>query len=105
MIRLETPAVALLPGMTCDAEVLVAEKTGVVTVPLQSVVLRSNNGTEESGVFVAENGVATFTPVKTGIIGGLTIEVEGVAEGKLVVAGPYQTLRTLQSGDRVRAKT
>ncbi len=105
VIRLDAPTVALLPGMTCDAEVLVAQKAGVVTVPLQSVVLRSSNGTEQSGVFVADSGVATFTPVKTGIIGGLTIEVEGVPEGKLVVAGPYQTLRTLQSGDRVRAKT
>ena len=90
--------------MTCDAEILVAEKKGVVTVPLQSVVLRTIGGKEQGGVFVMDGGVARFTPVTTGIIGGLTIEVEGLAEGRQVVSGPYQTLRTLQDGARVRVR-
>lgn len=44
----------------------------------------------------------TFTPVTTGIIGGLSIEVDGVAEGATIVSGPFQTLRDLRDGDRVR---
>ena len=43
------------------------------------------------------------TPLaRTGIIGGLQIEVDGVAEGATIVAGPIQTLRELRDGDRVQ---
>jgi hypothetical protein len=57
-----------------------------------------------TGVFVVRDGAATFTPVKTGIIGGLSIEVEGVAEGAEIVSGPFQALREIQTGTRVRAR-
>ena len=40
--------------------------------------------------------------MKTGIIGGLSIEVDGIADGTEIVSGPFQTLRTLKNGDRVR---
>jgi HlyD family secretion protein len=40
-VRLEgDTASRLRPGLTCDAEILVAERTNVLTVPLQSVVQR-----------------------------------------------------------------
>jgi multidrug efflux pump subunit AcrA (membrane-fusion protein) len=48
---------------------------------------------------VAEGDRATFTPVTTGVIGGLDIEVPGLAEGATVIVGPYQALRELQDGD------
>jgi hypothetical protein len=51
------------------------------------------------------DGLARFTPVTTGIIGGLAIEVTGVSEGATVVAGPFQVLRELADGARVRART
>jgi hypothetical protein len=51
---------------------------------------------------VERGGVVTFTPVtRTGIIGGLSIEVDGVAEGARVVSGPIQALRDLADGARV----
>ena len=56
----------------------------------------------QTGVFVVSGGAVQFTPVKTGIIGGLSIEVEGVADGTEIVSGPFQTLRNLRTGERVR---
>jgi HlyD family secretion protein len=54
-------------------------------------------------VFVVRDGRAVFTPVTTGIIGGLEIEVTGVDANTPIVVGPFQTLRTLQDGAAVRA--
>ena len=97
-VRLEGDVATLRPGLTCDTEILVAERRNVLAVPLQAVVER--NGV--SGLFVVEGGRAAFTPVTTGIIGGLTIEVTGVNEGASIVAGPFQVLRELPDGAAVR---
>lgn len=97
-VRLDGPAATLRPGLTCDTEILVAEKKNALTVPLQAVVEQEG----KPGVFVVRDGGVTFTPVTTGIIGGLSIEVDGVSEGTAIVSGPFQTLRTLRNGDRVR---
>jgi len=104
-VRIEGDLGVLRPGLTCDAEILVAERTNVLTVPLQAVVQRPGaDGTQQVGVFVVENSIANFKPVKTGIIGGLTVEIDGVSEGDEVIAGPFQVLREIQSGARVRTK-
>jgi HlyD family secretion protein len=59
---------------------------------------------EAEGVFVVTNGVATFRPVKVGIAGEEHFEViEGVREGDTIVAGPYQAIRDLKEGARVRS--
>jgi HlyD family secretion protein len=103
VVRLDAPDPGLRPGMTCDAEVLTAERRNVLTVPLQSVVLRAGpDGKERSGVFATQNGKAAFVPVKTGIIGGLDIEVGGVANGTEIVIGPFQILRELKDGAAIR---
>lgn len=99
-VRLEGDTALLRPGLTCDAEILVAERANVLTVPLQAVVQRG----AETGVFVMANDVATFTKVKTGVIGGLSIEVDGVPEGTTVVSGPFQALRELADGTRVKVR-
>jgi len=98
-VRLDGPAATLRPGLTCDTEILVAERKNALAVPLQAVVEQDG----KPGVFVVRDGGVTFTPVTTGIIGGLSIEVDGVAEGTAIVSGPFQTLRTLRNGDRVRS--
>jgi HlyD family secretion protein len=100
-VRLEGDVSALRPGLTCDAEILVAERSDVLIVPLQAVVPRG----AETGVFViGADDVATFTAVTPGIIGGLSIEVDGLAEGAEIVSGPFQVLRELASGARVRRR-
>jgi len=98
-VRLDAEATSLRPGLTCDTEILVAERKGVLAVPLQAVTQRNGR----SGVFVIKDGRATFTPVATGIIGGLTIEVTGVDEGASIVNGPFQVLRDLPDGASVRS--
>lgn len=101
VVRLDQGTDRLRPGLTCDAEILAQERTNVLTVPLQAVVLRSPGPDQpgQTGVFLVRDGRAVFTPVTTGIIGGLEIEVSGVDEGATIVTGPFQTLRTLQDGD------
>ncbi len=97
-VRLEGDVALLRPGLTCDTEILVAERRNVLAVPLQAVVQREG----KSGVFVIKDRSARFTPITTGIIGGLTIEVTGVDEGASIVAGPFQVLRDLADGAAVR---
>jgi HlyD family secretion protein len=99
-VRLAGDTAALRPGLTCDAEILVAERANVLTVPLQAVVQRG----ADTGVFVVTDGAAAFTKVTTGVIGGLSIEVAGVPEGASVVAGPFQALREMSDGTRVRVR-
>jgi len=99
-VRLEGDTAVLRPGLTCDAEILVAERANVLTVPLQAVVQRG----ADTGVFVVANGTVTFTKVTTGVIGGLSIEVDGVPEGASVVSGPFQALREMTDGARVRVR-
>lgn len=104
VVRLDDASASLRPGLTCDAEILAQESRNVVTAPLQAVVLRTpgEGEPETTGVFVMRDGRAVFTPVKTGIIGGLDIEVSGVAANTPIVVGPFQVLRTLQDGTVVR---
>jgi len=97
-VRLTGDVAALRPGLTCDTEILVAERQQVLAAPLQAVVQREGR----SGVFVVRDGRAVFSPVTTGIIGGLTIEVDGVPEGATIVTGPFQLLRELADGAPVR---
>ena len=97
-VRLDGAVATLRPGLTCDTEILAAERKNALTVPLQAVVEKEG----QTGVFVVRDGAVEFTPVKTGIIGGLSIEVDGIADGTEIVSGPFQTLRTLKNGDRVR---
>ncbi len=64
---------------------------------------RGEKKKEVEGVFLVHNGVTTFRPVKVGIAGEEHFEVlEGVAQGDTIVAGPYQAIRDLKEGARVR---
>ena len=104
-VRLAAADRRLRPGLTCDAEILVAERRDVLVVPLQAVVLRPGpGGAERAGVFVASGRTVRFQPVTTGVIGGLDIEVSGLDAGAVVVTGPFQALRDLQDGASVRVR-
>jgi HlyD family secretion protein len=99
VVRLDDTEPGLRPGLTCDADIVTSERANVLTVPLQGVVLRPGpDGIDRTGVFVIKDGTAAFLPVKAGVIGGLDMEVSGLAEGESVVVGPYQILRDLQDG-------
>jgi HlyD family secretion protein len=57
------------------------------------------------GVFVVDGNRVRFRPVSLGITGERHFEVTGGLEpGESVVLGPFDTLRTLQDGDKVRVR-
>jgi HlyD family secretion protein len=61
---------------------------------------------ETEGVFLFENGNATFIPVKTGIAGDKYFEVlSGLKAGDQVITGPFNSVRDLQDGDQVKIDT
>ncbi len=117
----------LKPGMTATVNIVTAEHTAVLNVPIQAVVSRTpselkeeEEGKDQSkdkdepklkrserkdekeleGVFVVdENDEARFVSVVTGIADELSLEVEGDLEaGQRVVSGPYKILRNLKNG-------
>ncbi|HZI20996.1 MAG TPA: hypothetical protein VFD76_00720, partial [Gemmatimonadales bacterium] len=70
--------------------------------PVDTTAARKKKETE--GVFVVKDGVATFRPVKVGIAGDEYFEVtDGLKDGETIVGGPYQAIRDLKEGARVRA--
>lgn len=95
----------LKPGLTATAEIEVARKKDVLTVPISSIVVRKRKGKEMEGVFVVKNGTAHFVPIKKGIMGEMEIEIrEGLKEGDEVIVGPFKTLRVLKEGQKVKVK-
>lgn len=105
VVRLDAAGADLRPGLTCDVEILAEERADALTVPLQAVVLRAVEGSERTGIFRVEAGRARFTPVETGIVGGLDVEVRGIAEGATLVVGPYAALRQLADGTQIRPRS
>jgi HlyD family secretion protein len=123
-ITLKDPPPDMRPGLNCSADVTTARREGVLSVPIQAVVVRqldkegkvvdldaspaptSGNTTtdtgrvrleEQDGVFVVEKDKAVFRPVKTGIMGDTDVEVlTGLKGGDVIVTGSFKTLRTLK---------
>ncbi len=110
-ITLENPPKSLKPGLSASADIVTAEKKGVLAVPISALVLREKDNPdpnkidkiEEEGVFLLVNGRAKFVPVAKGIIGGLDIEIaSGLKEGQEVIVGPYGSLREIKDGVAVK---
>ena len=83
-------------------------------MPLQALVVRDierkpgapppppDAPREQEGVYLMEGGKARFQPVRTGLIGDLSIEVlAGLQGGEKVITGPFKALRTVNPGDPV----
>ena len=110
-VTLVDPPKSLKPGLSASADIITAEKKGVVAVPISALVLRekesknppSREKTEEEGVYVVDSGRAKFVPVTRGIMGGLLIEItSALKEGQEVIVGPYSALRDLKDGTLVK---
>jgi HlyD family secretion protein len=68
-------------------------------------VVEEEEEEEELGVFVIEDELARFVPIRMGIADDRYVEVvAGVEEKREVVEGPLRALRDLRSGTRVKAK-
>ncbi|HEX6668131.1 MAG TPA: efflux RND transporter periplasmic adaptor subunit [Gemmatimonadales bacterium] len=121
-IRLDTPPGDIRPDLSCTARIITDTREGALSIPIIALTVRDhervpneNNPAldtvsrrrpgerEEEGVFLVQNGVATFRPVKVGIAGDEYFEVlDGLRGGETIVAGTYQAIRDLKDGDKVR---
>jgi HlyD family secretion protein len=112
VVTLVNPPLSLKPGLSASADIIVAEKKGVLAVPISALILKekeeknpasSKKPAEEEGVFVVEAGRAKFYPVVKGITGELLIEISsGLKEGQDIIVGPYSALRTLKDGTLIK---
>jgi|SRR5579871_2465169 HlyD family secretion protein len=130
VVTLTDPPEDLRPGLSTTAKITTATRSNVVSVPIQSLTIRtkqqieaqnnppgsvhaaapskevaSKNKKEDEvqGVFVIRNKKAMFVPVTTGVMGTSDIEVlDGLKEGDEVITGSYKVLRTLRPGSSVK---
>lgn len=111
VIALDRPPEGLRPELSASADVAVEERKGVLAVPILALTVRGpgggpvgrTRGTE--GVWVVRDNQAVFAPVQVGITGEQHFEVKaGLRAGDRVVAGPYESVRSLEPGDVVRSE-
>lgn len=113
-VRLDNPPEGIKPGLSARADILTGFRGNALSVPLQALVVRDierkpgapapppDTPREQEGVYLMEGGTVRFQPVKTGLIGDLSIEViSGLKGGETVITGPFKALRTLNPGDAV----
>ena len=130
VVTVTDPPQDLRPGLSTTAKITTAARSGVLSIPIQALSLRSKAQLEQEkstpgsvhaagptsketskkdqqqdlqGVFVIRNKKAVFVPITTGITGTSDIEVlNGLQEGDEVITGSYKILRTLRSGSSVK---
>jgi HlyD family secretion protein len=122
-VRLDDPPGDIRPDLSCTARIITDTRESALSIPIIALTVRNhervpneNNPAldtmsrrrpgerEAEGVFLVQNGIATFRPVKVGIAGDEHFEVlDGLRGGETIVAGTYQAIRDLKDGDKVRA--
>jgi HlyD family secretion protein len=127
VITLDAPSNELRPGLSTTAKITTAQKSSVLSLPIQALTMHSTdddkaskNGVQAAassaaksvpvqGVFVVEGKSklrTRFVPVTTGITGATDIEaLSGLKEGDEIVIGPYKTLRGLKNNALVKRDT
>ncbi|HEX7025246.1 MAG TPA: efflux RND transporter periplasmic adaptor subunit [Gemmatimonadales bacterium] len=125
-ITLDKPPAGIRPDLSATARIVTDTRKQSLSIPIIALTVRQHEdvpneakgpaGTEvgkapaadkkskdREGVFVVQNGIAMFRPVKVGIAGDEHFEVlEGLKTGDTVVAGPYQAVRDLKDSTKVR---
>jgi HlyD family secretion protein len=121
-ITLESPPGDIRPDLSCTARIVTDTRESALSIPIIALTIRDhervpneNNPAldtmtrrrpgerEEEGVFLVQNRVASFRPVKVGIAGDEYFEVlDGLRGGETIVAGTYQAIRDLKDGAKVQ---
>ena len=112
-VAIDDPDDNLRPGMTSQASIVTSTVANAVVVPIQAVVERvpgasddedeDDDARKEKFVFMARDGKASMTNVKTGISDATDVAiVSGVSVGDPVITGPFRTLRNLDDGDAIQ---
>jgi RND family efflux transporter MFP subunit len=82
-VTLNKPPAGLLPGMTADADIIVEERTDVLTLPRRSIRARAN---ATIPLPILQAGETITRNVKIGLVGDLNVEIlSGLQEGERVV--------------------
>lgn len=124
-ITLDKPPAGIRPDLSSTARIITDTRKQSLSIPIIALTVRTHedvpnevtgaagtpvgaaaNGKkpkDREGVFVVQNGVAMFRPVKVGIAGDEHFEViEGLKTGDTVVAGPYQAVRDMKDSTKVK---
>lgn len=122
-VTLQNPPADIRPDLSCTARIVTDVRKGALSVPIIALTVREHEKLpnesapgrtdttgaqgkkkEVEGVFVVNDGIATFRPVKVGIAGDEYFEVlEGLKSGETIVAGTYQAIRDLKDSTRVKS--
>ncbi len=115
-VWIKDPPLTIKPGLSAQADIYTGSRDQALSIPFQALVMREiklkpgethKPGTprEEEGVFLQEGGKAKFVPVKTGLMGDLSVEIlSGLKGGETLVTGPNRALRDLKGGEALRAE-
>jgi HlyD family secretion protein len=134
-IQVANQAALLRPGMSASVDIETQTAHHVVTVPIQSVTVRSRgsgvtadqlkrNRERQTGVnsselekqarkelqrvvFVKERDIVKLVPVQTGIADNNSVEIRsGIKEGDEVVSGSYTAIsKDLKDGSKVKIES
>jgi len=126
-VTLTNPPSDVRPDLSMTARIITDVRKQALAIPIIALTAREATPTGDSaqavplntapgdtssarkpkpreGVFVVENGVAVFRPVKVGIAGDEYFEVlSGVKKGETIVSGTYQAIRDMKDSARVKA--
>jgi HlyD family secretion protein len=122
-VTLENPPADVRPDLSMTARIITDVRKNVLSIPIIALTTRPEKTTGDTatavplgdsttagrrkdveGVFVVENGIARFRPVKVGIAGDEHFELlSGITENETIVAGTYQAIRDMADSTKVRA--
>src|SRR4029453_1874249 len=113
-VQIKNPPPDIKPGLSVQADILTGFRAKALVVPIQALVVRdiehkpgeepkADAPRDEEGVYLMDGGKARFVPVKTGLLGELSMEVlGGLNGGETLITGPFKALRSLKPGDAVK---
>jgi len=122
VVSLDESVDGIRPGMTSTVRIETAREESVLSVAIASLVVRDpererrkemgedepeirpdKDPPDKEGVYVVIDGKTSFRPLRTGISGEHYVEITaGLEEDESVVTGPFDTLRELRAGTKVK---
>lgn len=102
VVRIDSDTGALRPGMTTDVEILVADLTDVLTIPVAAVVDQNSKHV----CWVVKNGSAERRELLLGMTNDKMVEVkDGLAEGDEVIMNPRTAVADALKEEKVEEKS
>ena len=94
------------PGMSATVDIITADKSNVISIPIQSLTSSRSMKKGTNVVFIYKNGIVNERVVETGIVGDRDYEiVSGLEEGDEIVTGSFIAIsRELSDGMKVTVR-